>query len=91
MYATYICYSGEHTLVNFSPEAVLQSLFGLLQLLLVLEAIQVGQHPHHLGEPVHLQMTSPDGPHAISVLVVLMAWEDLHAGNSPRIISVRRM
>lgn len=55
-------------LVDFSPEAVLQSLFGLLQLLLVLEAIQVGQQPHHLGEAVHLQMTSPDGPHAISIL-----------------------
>ena len=43
------------TLVDLSPETVLEGFLGLLQLLLVLEAIQVGQHPHHLGEAMHLR------------------------------------
>ena len=47
-----------YTLINFSPEAVLESLLGLLQLLLVLEAIQVSENPHHLGKPMHLQHQS---------------------------------
>lgn len=44
-------------MVDFSPEAMLESLFSLLQLLLVLEGIQVGQDPHHLGEPMNLAGT----------------------------------
>jgi len=44
-------------LIDLSPEAVLESLLGLLQLLLVLEAIQVSEDPHHLGKPMHLQQT----------------------------------
>ncbi len=46
-----------YTLVDLSPEAVLESLLGLLQLLLILEAIQVSENPHHLGKPMHLQHT----------------------------------
>lgn len=46
--------AGRLTLVDFSPESMLESFFGLLQLLLILEAIQVGQNPHDFGEPMHL-------------------------------------
>ncbi len=46
-----------YTLVDFSPEAVLEGLLGLLQLLLVLEAIQVSENPHHFGKSMHLQHT----------------------------------
>ena len=44
-----------HTLVDLSPEAVLEDLLGLLEALVVLEGVQVRQHAHHLGEAVHLQ------------------------------------
>lgn len=33
---------------------MLEGLLCLLQLLLVLEAIQVSQHPHDFGKPMHL-------------------------------------
>ena len=42
------------TLVDFGPEAVLEDLLGLLEALVVLEAVQVRQHAHHLGEPMNL-------------------------------------
>jgi len=41
-------------LVDLSPEAVFEDLLGLLEALVVLEAVQVSQHPHHLGEAMHL-------------------------------------
>lgn len=42
------------TLVDLGPEAVLEDLLGLLEPLVVLEAVQVRQHAHHLGEPMNL-------------------------------------
>ena len=56
-------------MVDFSPKAMLERFFGLLQLLLVLEGIQVGQDPHHLREPMNLAGTLP----------VLRSWCDVHA------------
>ncbi len=47
--------SGICTLIDLGPEAVLEDLLGLLEALVVLEAVQVRQHAHHLGEAVHLQ------------------------------------
>lgn len=46
------------TLVYFGPEAVLQCLLRLLELLLVLEPIQARQDPHHLGESMYLPRQS---------------------------------
>ena len=43
------------TLVDLSPETVLEPLLGLLEGLGVAEGVQVGQHTHHLGEAVHLR------------------------------------
>mmetsp|Transcript_45142 Transcript_45142/g.130690 ORF Transcript_45142/g.130690 Transcript_45142/m.130690 type:complete len:662 (-) Transcript_45142:545-2530(-) len=42
-------------LVHLGPEAVLQRLLGLPQLLVVLEDIQVGEHADDAGEAVHLE------------------------------------
>ncbi len=42
------------TLVDLSPEAVLEHFLGLLQALVVLEGVKMSQHPHHLWEAVHL-------------------------------------
>lgn len=39
---------------------MLEGLLSLLQLLLVLEAIQVSQHPHDFGEPMHLSNQQSD-------------------------------
>ncbi len=54
------------TLVDLGPEAVLEDLLGLLQPLVVLEAVQVGKHPHHLRKPVHLHIPGPLGSRALS-------------------------
>ena len=46
------------TLVDFGPEAVLEDFLCLLQALVVLETIQVGQNSHHLGESMDLYATA---------------------------------
>ena len=43
-------------MIDLSPEAVFEDLLGLLEALVVLEAVQVSQHPHHLGEAMHLNL-----------------------------------
>lgn len=43
------------TLIDFGPEAVLEHFLGLLEVLVVLEGVQMRQHPHHLWKAMHLQ------------------------------------
>ena len=61
------------TLVDLSPETVLEPLLGLLEGLGVAEGVQVGQHTHHLGEAVHLR-AGQGGGRARS------CWASRHAG-----------
>lgn len=47
--------NGNTHATHLCPEPVLELLFGGPERLDVVELVQVGQHAHHLGKPVHLQ------------------------------------
>jgi len=48
-------------LVNLRPKPLLQSLLGLVECFVVLEPVQVGHHPHDLGEAVRLRDGREEG------------------------------
>jgi hypothetical protein len=43
------------TVVNLGPEPMLELLFVLFENGRFVELVEVGEHAHHLGEPVHLK------------------------------------
>ncbi len=63
-------------LIDLCPEAVLQDLFGVLQALVICEAIQVGQDAHDFWESMRLHAARQSQHSEVSINVQSTALED---------------